>query len=168
MNIKVKKMEYYSKHIKNMINLKKALVIIVIVLSALSCNRQSNKIENNPGKPNILWIVADDLGTDLGCYGDSLIYTPNLDKLDNVEVKYNHFYTVTAVCSPSRSNMITGMYPTSINCHQHRTRYKNPLPDGIYLVTKYFKNAGYFTSTGSLNLNVYYQFNYEPKKDSVS
>ena len=95
--------------------LKKTLLLIVIVLASLSCNQQSNNVEDNSGKLNILWIVADDLGTDLGCYGDSLIYTPNLDQLANEGVKYNHFYTVTAVCSPSRSAMITGMYPTSIN-----------------------------------------------------
>ena len=97
-----------------MVEIKKALFLIVIVLTALSCNRQSNNVENNSSKPNILWIVADDLGTDLGCYGDSLIYTPNLDQLSREGVKYNHFYTVTAVCSPSRSTMITDMYPTSI------------------------------------------------------
>ena len=141
----------------------------ILLIGTIGCQRNHEKEKaKTEFQLDILWIVADDLGTDLGCYGDSLIYTPNLDQLATEGVKYNHFYTVTAVCSPSRSTMITGMYPTSINCHQHRTRYKNPLPDDIYLGTKYFKNAGYFTSTGSLNLNVYYQFNYEPKKDSVS
>ena len=147
---------------------KKTLALIVIVLTALSCNRQSSNVENDLDKPNILWIVADDLGTDLGCYGDSLIYTPNLDRFANEGVKYNNFYTVTAVCSPSRSTMITGMYPTSINCHQHRTRYKDSLPDDIYPFTKYFKEAGYFTSNGDFrNKNRAGKQDYNFKADSI-
>ena len=110
-----------------------------------------SKKQNNQGTlhPNILWIVADDLGTDLGCYGNSLIYTPNLDKFASKGVMYNNFFTVTAVCSPSRSALITGMYSVSINAHQHRTRYKQPLPEGIAPITKYFREAGYFTSNGN-------------------
>ncbi len=104
--------------------------------------------ERKPTRPNILWIVADDLGADLGTYGDPNVHTPNLDKLAAEGTRYDNFYTVTAVCSPSRSAFITGMYPTSINSHQHRTRYKQPLPEGVYPITHYFKKAGYFTSNG--------------------
>ncbi|MDA0193558.1 MAG: sulfatase [Bacteroidetes bacterium] len=100
-------------------------------------------------EPNILWIVADDLGTDLGCYGESNAYTPNIDKFASEGTMYTNFFTVTAVCSPSRSALITGMYPSSINSHQHRTQYKLPLPEGMFPITKYFRNAGYFTSNGS-------------------
>jgi len=104
-------------------------------------------------KPNILWIVADDLGTDLGCYGDSLVYTPNLDKLAKESVLFENCHTVTAVCSPSRSAMVTGMYPVSINCHQHRTRPQamKPLPAGMKVITEYFEDAGYFTFNGNVN-----------------
>ena len=86
-----------------MLELKKALAIIIIVFLVLSCNRQSYNVEDDSGKPNILWIVADDLGADLGCYGDSLVYTPNLDQLACEGVKYNHFYTVTSPSLLSRS-----------------------------------------------------------------
>lgn len=99
-------------------------------------------------RPNILWIVADDLGADLGCYGEKAVYTPNLDRLAGEGIRYENFFTVTAVCSPSRSSLITGMYPTSINCHQHRTRYKKPLPESVRPITHYFREAGYFTFNG--------------------
>ncbi|MCD6565309.1 MAG: sulfatase [Bacteroidales bacterium] len=151
-----------------MMNQKKVLSLIVIVLMALSCNQQSRNVENDLDKTNILWIVADDLGADLGCYGDSLIYTPNLDRFASEGVKYNNFYTVTAVCSPSRSTMITGMYPVSINCHQHRTQYKDSLPEGIYPVTKYFKDTGYFTSNGDFrDKNRAGKQDYNFKADSI-
>ena len=109
--------------------------------------------KQQPAKPNILWIVADDLGTNLGCYGDPVVFTPNLDKLAEQSVLFENCHTVTAVCSPSRSAMVTGMYPVSINCHQHRTRQKvkKPLPEGMKVITEYFEDAGYFTFNGNVN-----------------
>ena len=118
------------------------LFIAALLFLMVSCKQEDDS------RPNILWIVADDLGTDLGCYGEKAVFTPNLDKLAKEGVKYDNFFTVTAVCSPSRSTLITGMYPTSINCHQHRTRNKKPLPNGIKPVTHYFREAGYFTFNG--------------------
>lgn len=122
----------------------------VLMIGSFGCTSgtTSKTTEKKLTRPNILWIVADDLGTDLGCYGDSLVYTPNLDKLASEGVRYVNFYTVSAVCSPSRSTLITGMYPVSIEAHQHRTRYKKPLPEGIEPITKYFREAGYFTCNG--------------------
>ncbi len=120
-----------------------------------TCNNKSLKNEQTVEKttdsqkqPNILWIVADDLGTDLGCYGEKLVHTPNLDKLASEGVRYTNMYTVTAVSSPSRSALITGMYPTSIKCHQHRTRFKDSLPRNVKPVTHYFREAGYFCTNG--------------------
>jgi arylsulfatase A-like enzyme len=97
---------------------------------------------------NILWIIADDLGTDIGCYGEKAVMTPNLDNLASQGIKYTRFYSVTPVSSPSRSSLITGMYPCSIGCQQHRTYFKKPLPSGVSPVTYYFRKAGYFTSNG--------------------
>lgn len=121
-----------------------------------ACNNQAQKeaqtAENSTDsvkQPNILWIVADDLGTDLGCYGEELVHTPNLDQLASQGVRYTNMYTVTAVSSPSRSALVTGMYPTSIRCHQHRTRYKDSLPHGIKPITHYFRQAGYFCTNGN-------------------
>ena len=71
-----------------------------------------------------------------------------MDRLASEGVKYEHFYTVTAVCSPSRSTMVTGMYPTSIHCQNHRTHYKKPLPDHVVPITYYFRKASYFTCNG--------------------
>ena len=126
-----------------------SLSISLIMLLTNCTGSQTGKHAKNVSLPNILWIVADDFGTDLGCYGDPLIHTPNIDKLAKQGVLYTNFFTVTAVCSPSRSTLITGMYPVSIGTHQHRTRYKKPLPEGIDPITYYFRDAGYFTSNGA-------------------
>src|SRR5690554_3875850 len=83
-------------------------------------------------QPNILWIIADDLGVELGCYGVDHVYTPNIDKLASEGTLFRNMFTVAAVSSVSRSSLITGMYPTSIGCHQHRKQYKAALPDPIF------------------------------------
>ena len=100
-------------------------------------------------KPNILWINADDLGVELGCYGNKDVKTPNIDRLASQGVRFMHAYTAAPICSPSRSSMITGMYPPSINCQDHRTIDMTELPSGIRPITEYFKEAGYFCTNGN-------------------
>jgi len=99
-------------------------------------------------KPNILWIIADDLGTDLACYGNNIVKTPNTDRLASEGITFTGLFSVTAVSSPSRSSLMTGMYPVSIDCHQHRTLKKMPLPEGVLPVTDYFRKAGYWVANG--------------------
>lgn len=139
---------------------------ITVLLTAASCG--TRQVENNgqntsstlnipnseTSSPNILWIVADDLGIDLGCYGESLVHTPHLDKLASEGTRFDHAYTVAAVCSVSRSALITGMYPVSVGCHQHRTQFKDSLPEPARPITEYFREAGYFvTNKGKTDYN---------------
>ena len=137
-------------------------ILIGILIAMASCSQSNSKkvstvfkeTDKTTSNPNILWIVADDLGVDLGCYGNDLIYTPNIDKLASQGVRYNNMFTVAAVCSVSRSAMITGMYPTSIDCHQHRKQFKDSLPDPVKPITEYFKEAGYYvTNKGKTDYN---------------
>lgn len=62
-------------------------------------------------RPNILLITADDLGFELGCYGDRAVATPNLDGLAAKGMRFTHAYVTSASCSPSRSSILTGLYP---------------------------------------------------------
>lgn len=100
-------------------------------------------------RPNLLWIVADDLGPDLACYGLANVKTPNTDRLASEGITFTNLYSVTAVSSPSRSALMTGMYPVSINCQQHRTLDRKPLPAGISPVTDLFREAGYWVCNGN-------------------
>lgn len=107
-------------------------------------------------KPNILWLIADDLSCDLSCYGHELVETPNLETLASEGVVFTNAFTVSPVCSPARSALVTGMYPTTIGAHQHRTRKaeKPRMPvNGVEMVTEYFKDAGYFVANGNRRLN---------------
>ena len=72
-------------------------------------------------RPNILWITVEDISPTLSFYGDSTSLTPNLDKLASQSLIYKEAFTTVGVCAPSRSSLITGMYPVSIGTHQMRT-----------------------------------------------
>ncbi|HEX5269233.1 MAG TPA: sulfatase [Gemmataceae bacterium] len=103
---------------------------------------------DKPKRPNVLWLIAEDLGPHLGCDGTQQVWTPNLDKLAKDGVRYTHCFTTSPVCSPSRSAFMTGMYQTTIGAHNHRAHrddgYK--LPDGVRVLTDWFRDAGYYTA----------------------
>jgi len=99
-------------------------------------------------RPNILWILSEDISPDLSCYGTPAVQTPNLDNLARAGIRFTNAFTTSPVCSPSRSAMITGMYQTSIGAHHHRSHRDDgyTLPDPVRLITEYFREAGYFTA----------------------
>lgn len=99
-------------------------------------------------KPNILWLVAEDMGPALGCYGQKEVATPNLDRLAADGVRYTRAYTTAPVCSPSRSAWMTGMYQTSIGAHQHRSHRDDgfALAPGVRVLSEWLREAGYFTA----------------------
>jgi N-sulfoglucosamine sulfohydrolase len=101
-----------------------------------------------PVRPNILWLVAEDFGQHLGCYGTKEVWTPNLDQLARDGVRYTRFFTTAPVCSPSRSAFMTGMYQTTIGAHNHRSHRDDgfTLPPGVRVLTDWLRDAGYFTA----------------------
>jgi len=99
-------------------------------------------------RPNILWIIAEDMGPELSCYGTPQVHTPAIDRLAARGMLLENAFTVTPVCSTSRSSFMTGMYAMSINAHHHRSHRNgsNPLPDGVRVLTDWLRPAGYFTA----------------------
>lgn len=97
-------------------------------------------------KPNILWLIAEDMGLTPSCYGNKDITTPNLDRLASEGVLYTRAYTTAPVCSPSRSAFMTGMYQTTIGAHNHRSHHGDgfTLPEGVKVISHWLKDAGYF------------------------
>jgi arylsulfatase A-like enzyme len=104
--------------------------------------------KSDASRPNILWIIAEDLGPDLGCYGNPDAHTPQLDRLAAQSRLYRRAYATSSVCSPSRSAFNTGMYQTSIGAHNHRSHQDDGyrLPAGVRLITDRLRDAGYFTA----------------------
>ena len=101
-----------------------------------------------PGRANILWLIAEDLGVELGCYGAREVSTPNLDRLAAGGVRYSRAFTTAPVCSPSRSAFMTGMEQTTIGAHNHRSHRDDGyrLPEGVRVLTDWFRAGGYFTA----------------------
>jgi arylsulfatase A-like enzyme len=97
---------------------------------------------------NILWIIGEDMGPQLGCYGYPLVRTPNLDRLASEGARFTKAFTTAPVCSPARSAWNTGMYQTSIGAHHHRSHRKDgyTLPEGVDLVSRRLRSHGYFTA----------------------
>ena len=98
-------------------------------------------------RPNILWLIAEDMGPELSCYGTPGVSTPRLDALAAGGVRYANAFTVTPVCSTSRSSFMTGMYAFTIGAHNHRSHRDDgfALPEGVRVLTDWLRPAGYFT-----------------------
>lgn len=95
-------------------------------------------------RPNILWITCEDMGPDLGCFGESFAVTPNLDRLAAEGVRYTGAFAHAPVCAPARSGLITGMYPPSLGSHHMRSRAV--LPESVRCFTHCLREAGYYCS----------------------
>lgn len=98
-------------------------------------------------RPNIVLIMAEDIGNDLACYGTPAVQTPVLDQLAAEGIRYNRFYTNSPICSPSRTALMMGMYPTSCGGHHHRSSIEAK-PEWKYM-THYLHEAGYNCRLGS-------------------
>ena len=96
-----------------------------------------------PGaKPNVLLICVDDLKPILGCYGDKLAHSPNIDRLAARGLRFDRAYCNQAVCAPSRNALMTGMRPTSLGIYDLGTHFRLGKPDAVTL-TQYFMRHGY-------------------------
>ena len=90
-------------------------------------------------KPNIVFITCEDISPNLGCYGDPDALTPNLDAFAKAGARFTRAFTHAPVCAPSRSGIITGMYPTSMGSHHMRSKLTTTPP----LFVDYLRKAGY-------------------------
>ena len=101
-------------------------------------------------QPNIVFILCDDLAQgDLGCYGQKIIQTPNLDRMAKEGTRYTQGYSGTTVCAPSRSVLMTGLHTGHCPIRANREvqpEGQKPLPEGTITVARILKDAGYATA----------------------
>jgi arylsulfatase A-like enzyme len=102
-------------------------------------------------QPNIIFILSDDLAQgDIGCYGQKLIQTPNLDRMAKEGTRYTQAYSGTTVCAPSRTSLMTGLHtghaPVRANWEIAAGEGQLPLPEGTVTVASILKQAGYATA----------------------
>ena len=161
------------------------LVYCTLTVLFLACKpRQGEKnvAKAEIERPNILWITCEDISPTLSIYGDSTALTPNLDALASESLVYEKAYSVVGVCAPSRSAIVTGMYPTSMGTMHMRTgkdvigwgtreyaehtdgediagnpirEYAAVIPEYVKCFPEFLRKVGYFTSN---NPKTDYQF----------
>lgn len=93
-------------------------------------------------KPNVLLICVDDLKPLLGCYGDTVVKSPNIDRLAKRGVLFEKAYCNQAVCSPSRNALLTGLRPQALGIYELTTNFRKAAPDAVTL-PQHFKANGY-------------------------
>lgn len=123
-------------------------------LLALSCGTTAGVAAQQSSPPNIILILADNLGTgDLGCYGSKLHRTPNMDRMAAEGTRLTSFYVTSGVCTPSRASIMTGCYAQRINLHESdlgRAVLQPVSPKGLHpdevTIAEALKTRGYATA----------------------
>ncbi len=98
-------------------------------------------------KPNILWIVAEDINPHLGCYGDTNATTPNLDRFAAQALRYRTCWSAAPVCAPARTALISGVYPTSTGAEHMRSLV--PAPATLRPYPQLLRDQGYYCVNNS-------------------
>ncbi|MGB7156428.1 MAG: sulfatase [Tepidisphaeraceae bacterium] len=120
-----------------------AAVLITAVFAGGPAPAQTTQ-SAKPKPMNVLFIAVDDLRPQLGCYGQAQMKTPNLDALAASGLLFNRAYCQQAVCSPSRTSLLTGRRPDTTRVYDLETHFRTTIPDVITL-PQHFKNGGYHT-----------------------
>ncbi len=122
------------------------LQILLTILFTTNFLTQTHA-QQSAEQPNILWIVSEDNSPFIGAYGDEFATTPNIDEFATKGVLYENAFATAPVCAPSRSTLITGVYPTAMGTQHMRSTY--PIPEMIHFFPRYLRDAGYYTSNNS-------------------
>lgn len=159
-------------------NSSRILILVGLMIMFMGCQSElpgdSEILEPWPERPNIIWLVAEDLGPYIPAFGDSTVSTPNLSWLADEGVRYTRVFSPSGVCAPSRAAIATGMYPTAIGAQHMRTGpwwHGRPtekvikaaaqyMPDGIgpyealppptvKMHSQYLRELGYYTTNNS-------------------
>ena len=125
----------------------KYIIFFWAALIVLSSTLLAEDLPVEGKRPNIIWIMAEDISTELACYEHPAVKTPNLDRLAKEGARYTQAFCTAPSCTPSRNAMITGVYQTQTDTQDQRRR-EVILPDGIKPITHLLQNAGYYTVKG--------------------
>ena len=117
------------------------LIILNIVFTIVACNTKDSHQELK--RPNIIWLMAEDMSNDLACYGMEGLQTPNLDKLAAEGILYNNCFSTNPICSPNRSAMLVGAHQNMIKAQHHRSNREKPLMEPYKPITYWLREAGY-------------------------
>lgn len=129
--------------------MKHIYIVLLVVVFVSGCNAVQKEIPEVE-RPNIVFIMADDLGyNELGCYGQEIIRTPNIDQLAEDGMRFMQHYSGSPVCAPSRCVLMTGMHTGHSfvrDNHEIKPEGQIALPDSIITIAEVMKTQGYVTA----------------------
>jgi iduronate 2-sulfatase len=119
------------------------MLIRLTFLAAVCLMIAGNSVAAN--RPNVLFLICDDLNCDIGCYGHPLVKTPNIDRLAQRGVRFDRAYCQYPLCGPSRASFMTGMYPDQTLVQTNAIYVRERVPN-VNTMSQMFRDAGYFAT----------------------
>ena len=129
----------YVLAVVQFVNASTVLVAILVSVPIAAAAQPDNS------KPNVLFIAVDDLAATLGCYGDEIAKTPNIDRLASSGTCFLRAYNQIPLCNPSRASIMTGLRPDRIKVYDLDRHFRDEVPDVVTL-SQAFQEAGYFAA----------------------
>lgn len=116
-----------------------------LIVCSLCCTHWSSTSAADAQRPNVLFLICDDLNCDLECYGHPLVKSPNIDRLAERGVRFERAYCQFPLCGPSRASFMTGLYPDQTLIHRNSVYVREHLPN-VMTLTQTFRSANYLAT----------------------
>lgn len=124
-----------------MTTIPRALVVAAVLSATFATCGPAGAAE----RPNVLFLISDDMNNSQGCYGHPLVKTPNIDRLAAQGVRFDLAYCQFPLCGPSRNSMLTGLYPNSTGIHANAQIFRQTIPSH-HSLPQAFRLQGYFAA----------------------
>ena len=137
------------------------------LLTAMAYFTLTTTVFAESARPNVLFIMTDDLRPQLGCYGDNAVKTPHLDQFAKKAIRFERAYVQCAICSPSRNSLLSGYRPHTTQLKGFGVKVRDRVPNVITL-PEHFKNNGYFSKGIGKIFHIYVESMLGNEDDSQS
>jgi choline-sulfatase len=121
------------------------LTVLTVCLFSVAFGPGVLCLAQEDSKPNVLFLICDDLNCDLACYGHPLVKSPNVDRLSRRGMRFERAYCQYPLCGPSRASFMAGLYPDQTLIHRNAIYLREHLPN-VQTVSQMFRAAGYFAT----------------------